>query len=352
MYCGRFPYRKVERVGIVTLTVDEQLYHFADDLEKAVKYEINSLGEFDDILMCGMGGSAISSDIVASLCYEESAVPIRVMKFPLLPEWAGEKTLVVCSSYSGNTQEVISIYEAALANGCTVVVLTSGGVLKSKATDDGVLCIGLPDNMHPRHSIGYMIGYTLAVVKAAGGPDLSEDILDCIPSLRVYRDTVCNPGTGRAWEMAQSFKDRLPIILSDELMKPIALRWKTQINENAKNVAFNNEMQEFNTCAIDAWKKVQNINCSLLILQDGTGDPDSSVMKLHREHCPFGMEYFDSGSRTENMFRALILGDYISMYVAKMRGIGAGDVPPITFLKDLLKQMVNPINHTHNCEIH
>ena len=321
----------------MTLAVDEQLFHFVDDLEKAVKYEVNLSGDFDDILMCGMGGSAISSDIVAGLCYEGSVIPIRVMKFPLLPEWAGEKTLVVCSSYSGNTQEVISVYEAALAKGCTVVVLTSGGILKSKAVGDGVLCIDLPDNMHPRHSIGYMIGYTLATVRAAGGPDLSDEILGCIPSLRVYRDKVCNPGDGRAWEMALSFKDRLPIILSDELMKPIALRWKTQINENAKNVAFNNEMQEFNTCAIDAWKKVQNINCGLLILQDGTGNPDGSIMKLHRENCPFGMECFDSGSRVENMFSALILGDYISMYVAKMRGIGAGDVPPITFLKGLLK---------------
>lgn len=322
----------------MTLSVDEQLFHFVDDLEKAVGYNVQIDGEFDDILMCGMGGSAISSDIVAALCYPVSNIPIRVIKYPMLPKWAGEKTLVICSSYSGNTQETISVYEKALAQRCHVIVITAGGKLREKSGNDDVPCIELPDNMHPRHSIGYMIGYTLAVVRAAGGPDLSNDILDCIPSLRDYRDKVCNPGAGRAWEMAQSFKDKLPIILSDELMKPIALRWKTQINENAKNVAFNNEMQEFNTCAIDAWKKVQNINCSLLILQDNTGNPDGSIMKLHRENCLFGMECFDSDSRTENMFRALILGDYISMYVAKMRGIGAGDVPPITFLKGLLKE--------------
>lgn len=321
----------------MVLSVDEQLYHFLDNLEESMDFDVDIKGEFDDILMCGMGGSAISSDIVASLCYADSRIPIRVMKYPVLPRWADGGTLVICSSYSGNTHETISIYRQAVERGCPVVVLTAGGRLKQLATDDGILCIDLPVDMHPRHSIGFMIGYTLAVVKSAGGPDLRERILSRIPSLKAYRDTVCHPNEGMAWDLAKDFNGKLPIILSDETMKSISLRWKTQINENAKNVAFNNEIQEFNNCAIDAWKRIDGINCNLLILQDGTCEQDGSISKLKAKDCNFDMVRFDSQSNIENMFRALILGDYISMYEAGMRGLEAGEVPPIAFLKNLLK---------------
>lgn len=321
----------------MVLSVDEQLYHFTDNLEESMGLDVHVDGEFDSILMCGMGGSAISSDIVASLCYSDSRIPIRVMKYPLLPKWADDRTLVICSSYSGNTHETLSIYRQAVGRGCSVIALTAGGRLKQMAIEDGVRCIDLPTDMHPRHSIGYMIGYTLSIIESVGGPDLKDDILSCIPSLKAYRDTICHPYEGRAWELAKEFNGKLPIILSDETMKSISLRWKTQINENAKSVAFNNEMQEFNNCAIDTWKKISGINCSLLILQDGTCELDGSISKLEANGCSFDMECFDSQSNVENLFRALILGDYISMYIAKMRGLEAGEVPPIAFLKGLLK---------------
>ena len=323
---------------MMTLSVDEQLYHFADNLEESMGFDIDIGGKYDNILMCGMGGSAISSDIVASLCYSNSNIPIRVMKYPVLPKWVNEHTLVICSSYSGNTHETISIYRQAVDRKCFTVVLTAGGKLKELATADGIMCIDLPEEMHPRHSIGFMIGYTLAVVRSVGGPDLRDDIRSCIPSLKEYRDSLCKPGEGKAWEIAENFTENLPIILSDESMNAVSLRWKTQINENAKCVAFNNEMQEFNNCAIGAWKKISGINSYLMILQDGTCELDGSISKLKSQHCLFDMEYFDSTSKIENLFRALILGDYISMYVAKIRGLEAGEVPPIAYLKKLLIQ--------------
>ena len=109
------------------LPTDEQLYHFVDNLEESICFDFKSLGDVDNILMCGMGGSSISADIVLDLCFDKSRIPIRSMKYSEMPSWAGPSTLVICSSYSGNTQETISAYDQAVACGCKVVVVTAGG---------------------------------------------------------------------------------------------------------------------------------------------------------------------------------------------------------------------------------
>ena len=321
------------------LPTDEQLYHFVDNLEESIRFDFKSLGNVDSILMCGMGGSSISADIVLDLCFDKSRIPIRCMKYSEMPSWAGPSTLVICSSYSGNTQETISAYDQAVACGCKVVVVTAGGKLKDRAVRDSSSLILMPDNMHPRHSIGFMVGYTLAVIKSTGACDITESIASCISSLRDYRDAIMPKGDGKAWSMAEVLQKKVPIMLSDMSLRSVSFRWKTQINENAKYIAFTNQIQEFNRCALEAWNADHGSNGYLLVLS-GNSDPrlDNVISKMDEYGCEYHVERFEGETDVENLFRAIILGDYISMYMAEIRGIDAGIVPPIVRLKQLLNE--------------
>lgn len=328
-------------MGAPIQTTEEQLYHFVDDLEKSLSYEMNLGRTYENVIMCGMGGSAISADIVYDLCFADSDIPLKVLKYPVMPKWSDSDTLAICSSYSGNTQETIAAYLQAKSLGCKTVVITSGGNLKRMAEENSDTLVLMPENMHPRHSIGFMIGYTLAAIIAAGGPDIRYRLTECIPSLKKYRDEIKEKYTGTAWKLAESFVGNLPIMLSDASLKSIALRWKTQINENAKCVAFTNQSQEFNGCATGAWNKCCADNRQLVVLcESKDAEINRDANALEKDGCKYRMLCFDGISVTDNMFRALILGDYISMYMAEIRGINSGTVPPIDRLKVKLRERI------------
>lgn len=313
-------------------TTDDQLRGFVDDLGESLNFRMDLPGRFDDIIMCGMGGSAISSDIVHDIC-RDSRIPITVLKYPVLPSWAGSNTLVICSSYSGNTHEVLALYGQAMGRGCRVVIITSGGKLKELSERDHVMCIDMPKDMHPRHSIGFMIGYTLAVVREVGAADHTDEIQSCLDRLREFRDTQCIPDDCRAWKIAKQCKDRLPITISRSDKYAVCFRWKTQFNENSKAVAFNAQLEEFNRYAVDV--------CKL-------ADMSSSVVLSMDEEATGLLENADVDNITdihfeptiEGMFKVLILGDYVSMYCAKLYDVDSSIVPSITRLKEIINEQL------------
>ena len=253
------------------ISTRDQLFHFTDDLEASLDYDPGETFDCDNIILCGVGGSAVSGDFAADCCFTESLVPIRLSKYPDLPSWVGPRTLAVVSSYSGNTAETMEMYRQAKARGSTVVAVTSGGHLKAAAEEAGDKLVLLPEGMHPRHAIGYMIGYTLAVIHAAGGPDLSGRIKEFIPALREFRDEhALRPGC-LARRLAAELSRKVPVICSDSSMRSVAFRWKTQVNENSKFVAFCDSVPLFNRGSLATWCDTIRDNY-LLILLVGTDD--------------------------------------------------------------------------------
>ena len=174
-----------------SIPTDVQLFNFVDDLEASLGFDPGSRYDCDNIILCGVGGSAVSSDFATDCCLVDSVKPIRLIKYPDLPSWASDRTLAVISSYSGNTAETLEMYRQAKSKGCAVVAITSGGALKEEAVRGGDELVMLPEGMHPRHAIGYMIGYTLAVIHAAGGPDLSDAIRGFTSSVLSRFITIC-----------------------------------------------------------------------------------------------------------------------------------------------------------------
>lgn len=326
-----------------SIPTDVQLFRFVDDLESSLGFDPGTVFECDNIILCGVGGSAVSSDFATDCCFMDSAKPIRLVKYPDLPSWVSERTLAVISSYSGNTAETLEMYRQAKMKGCTVVAITSGGALREEATKEGDGLVMLPEGMHPRHAIGYMIGYTLAVIHAAGGPDLSERIRSFIPSLRRYRDEVVLGEEGLASEMAEEFIGSVPVICSDSSMRSVAFRWKTQINENSKYVAFCDSEPTLSTNDLRAWSGSCHDECVLTFLVGcddrmcvGTETMESAIGELRESGVRLRVVRLGGLSTLENMFRAIILGDYISVDMAGLRGIDPAEVRPVMQMKEKL----------------
>ena len=189
--------------------------------------------------------------------------------------------------------------------------------------------------MHPRHAIGFMIGYTLAILRSAGCPDVSERIRSFIPSLRGFRDTASADG-GQARALAGLFRGKVPVVCADSSMASVAFRWKTQINENSKFVAFCESAPLFGWAAAP--------EDYILVLLNGTRD-SAATPNLERAFTSLDgwegdivMVGLMGESHLENMFRAIILGDYISMYMAEDRGIDSAEVRPVMQMKAKLSE--------------
>lgn len=322
-----------------------QLYHFIDDLEASLGYRPDAEFDCDNIVLCGFGGSAVSGYFAADCCYTESRKYIHLLKYPELPNWVGPRTLAIVSSYSGNTAETLALYTQAKSKGCVVVAVTSGGKLRQFAEDGGDHLVLLPTGMHPRHAIGYMIGYTLAIIRAAGGPDLEDRIRAIVPSLRKYRDDVALSEDGLARSLAKDLGSKVPVICSDTSMQSVAFRWKTQINENSKFVAFCDSVPQFQYSGLDAWVGTTRDNYMLVMLLGS--DDDISKGTSYLEHAANLLESSDANHRVirlggsstfENMFRAIILGDYMSVYMAENRGIDPAEVRPVMQMKAKLAE--------------
>ncbi len=315
----------------------DQLYHFTDDLEASLDYDPGESFDVDSVILCGVGGSAVSGDFAADCCFAESRIPIKLVKYPDIPSWAGPRTLAVVSSYSGNTAETMEMYRQAAAAGCVVFSVTSGGLLREASERDGSRMVLLPEGMHPRHAIGYMIGYTLAVIRAAGGPDLRGRIRGFLPALREYRDVNALPDGCLARDLAREYEGRVPVICSDGGMRSVAFRWKTQVNENSKFVAFCDSSPAFAHHSLDAWRSSfrDDYLLTLLVSSGPEGDP---LREAAAELPGARVIRLEGSSPLENMFRAIILGDYMSFYMADNRGVDPSEVRPVMQMKAKLAQ--------------
>lgn len=328
------------------MSVREQLHNFIDDLERCLNYDYGERIECDNIILSGMGGSAISGNVVADYCLQRSEKPVVAIMNASLPNWVNERSLVIISSYSGNTLETLESYKQAMNIGCKKVIITSGGILKQLAEKNGDRMILLPDNLHPRHSIGYMIGYIFGVIKAATKIGTPDDILGVIDSLREYRKELEDKNNGIAMKLARQYIDCIPVICSYSSIQSITFRWKTQFNENSKYVAFCGTISEFVYSDLKGWINNRRPNYILTIILDNEGciKKDIYASKLISYLKDHNVDYhlilLDGASSMENMFRALMLGDYISIYMAEIQGIDPSGVPPITLLKQKLKPAI------------
>ncbi|MCL1984013.1 MAG: SIS domain-containing protein, partial [Methanomassiliicoccaceae archaeon] len=296
----------------------QEVDRFVDGLSKAVKTKLRMPTGFSRMCICGMGGSAIAGDIIADAVMTSWNVPVQVIRSTKLPSWADENTLVIASSYSGKTRETLMMYDHAKEKGCTLVVITAGGDLRDKCLLNSDKLIELPGNMQPRSSIGLTIGYLANIIEITGGPKIRSELIRLIPMLRKCRGNIWMRNTdSEAKRIAERMYGTVPAVYAAGPLASVAMRWKTQINENSKMMAFSGTIQEMGHNEITGWSEcVQRSKCRPVFLcEEDTTDTmremvQESVDILTSSGVDPEIIIVEGRTDLERSLKAVMLGDY------------------------------------------
>lgn len=313
-----------------------------DALERAKDISLPKTENIKQVVFVGMGGSAISGDIVADLLRDKINIPVYVNRGYKLPNFVNKQTLVIAISYSGNTEETLASVEEASSRGAKIVCITSGGRLKDK----GCPLVLAPPGYQPRAALPYLLITALKVLALAGfHPVNDNDIKQAVNILQKIRKEAGPEVSERSntlKQLAKKMLGKVPIILAAFGTTAAAgLRLKTQLNENSKVTALYNLFPEMNHNEIVNLAELENgkHNFCLLLLRDE--DEDRRIVKRmditkSLIGAKFGgvKELFAKGkTKIAKALSLIYLGDLLSVYLAEAKGIDPDQVEVITKLK-------------------
>src|SRR5262245_17899536 len=291
--------------------------------------------------VCGMGGSAIGGDLAAAALADRLTKPMLVARGYELPSWAPPGSAVLCSSYSGDTEETVAGYAAAEAVGAQRLVATTGGELAEVARADGVPVIGLPAGLQPRAAVGYMfcVAAELAAL-ALAAPRINSEIDTAASHLVEAFGATEEHARGLAAEVG----DAVPVLFGSDLTAPVAYRWKTQVNENAKFPAYSVVLPEADHNELQGWSGADRGFAAILI-EDRDQHPRERrrfelTAKAIEPHAAAVVRLeADGETRTDRMLHAVMLGDLFSIELAKARGV---DPLPVDAIDSLKRELGRP----------
>jgi len=314
------------------------------------------------VLVAGMGGSAIAGDLLTAYVAATCKVPVVVLRDYNLPTWAsGAETLVIASSHSGNTEETLSAYQQAVERGCSCLAVTTGGKLESAANQAGISLWKFEHHGQPRSAVGLSFGLLLKVFSRLDLiPDPLSDLDQAVQAMRNqqnYLRTNVPAAQNPAKRLAGQMVGRIVTVFGSGLLAPVARRWKTQINELAKAWAQFEELPEADHNTLAAICEPENVLSSVmtLFLQSPSDHArnrmrsdftrkvfmleglNTDVVQVRNWLQPEAETKFGGDSPLAQQWTCLHLGDYVAYYLAIAYGIDPTPVDALTSLKEELK---------------
>jgi glucose/mannose-6-phosphate isomerase len=294
------------------------------------------------LVVAGMGGSAIGGALARAVLGDQASRPILSARGYGLPPWTTPDTTVLCASYSGETEETLACYESAGALGARRVVVTTGGRLAQLAREDGVGVIPIPGGFQPRAAIAYLLVAALEVAALCGAAPRMAAEID-VAGAHLERLTLewgpDAPDESLAKSLARSLLGSVPVIVGAALTAPVAYRWKTQINENAKLPAFCGELPELGHNEIEGWAGASELALfSAIFLDDCDTHPRlrarTALTRATIERSARFTAVVESigTTATERVCSLVLLGDLVSLYLAVLAGV---DPTPVVALDEL-----------------
>ncbi len=334
----------------------EVISKFPDQIKEAVALagtvERLPFLKIDNIVISGMGGSAISGDLVESLFRDKLDVPLMVNREPDLPKWANKDTLAICLSYSGNTEETIGAFKAASQRKCKIVSISTGGKLEELSAKRDVVFLKIPSGMQPRAATPFLLFPTIMLLLKAGLAKANIEA-DLQETIEVTREFVTANGpkvpeaSNPAKQLARRLSGAIPQIYGWGPYAPVATRWRQQFNENSKIIARADIVSESNHNDLVGWSQSPEFtkfftyilfrdrdyeSISLATRLDFMRSLGQNVAKDVVEVSPKGK------SRLARMMHLMCQGDFASNYLALLRGVDPSPVDIVTELKRRLAE--------------
>ncbi|HEU4393405.1 MAG TPA: bifunctional phosphoglucose/phosphomannose isomerase [Solirubrobacterales bacterium] len=293
------------------------------------------------VLVCGMGGSAIGGDLAAAAIGDRLTRPLLTVRGYGLPSWVTPEWTVLCSSYSGETEETLACFAAAEALGARRLVASTGGELVEAAREAGLPVVGLPGIFQPRAAVAYMFAVAAEVAALAGAaPRIHTEIDAAAAFLEAESEALQE----RAAEIAARVGGAFPIVYGSDLTAPAARRWKTQVNENAKLPAFFSELPEADHNELCGWAAAERRFAAVFV-----EDRDQHPRERRRFELTAAALVADGAeairletageTRVARLLWAVMLGDLVSLELAKARGV---DPLPVEAIERLKGEMGRP----------
>ena len=299
----------------------------------------------DRILVLGMGGSGIGGRFLSGLLADSASVPIASGHDYRIPAWVGPSTVVIACSYSGNTEETLTALDSATQAGAQIRALTSGGQLGALAAQNGWPCLKVPGGQPPRSQFGWALTGLLHHFAALGhvpqdAPDVLADVDATADLLRSSQDDA--EALARQW--ATALADTEPMLYAEAALDPVLVRWRQQLNENAKRLCNHHVFPEMNHNELVGWES-GNAGITALFLHT-VEDPERTAERmrlckaLFRETGATVLECTALGeTRLQRWMHLVHVGDWLSLVLAEQAGVDPVDIRHIDFLKSELAKM-------------
>jgi glucose/mannose-6-phosphate isomerase len=345
--------RELTRDAIAPLDPTGQLadvLDFPEHLRDALwRFESANLTPHDSpagLVIAGMGGSGIGGALAIAVLGDRAMRPIVGVRDYTLPPWTAPDTTVLCCSYSGQTEETLAAYEAAGVIGAHRIVCTTGGRLADAARADGVPVVPLPGGYQPRATVGYTLVVALEVAALVGVSERLHTEIDVAAAHATELAAQWGPDAAEdslAKGLARSLLGTIPLIAGADLTAPIAYRFKTQINENAKLPCFYNVLPELDHNELVGWEGAPELGrFSVVLLDDSDLHPRvrSRIELTEEQIAAQGVATHRLATvgetRIERLVSLVALGDLVSVYLAILTGVDPAAIASLELLKQAL----------------
>ena len=296
-----------------------------------------------NVVLLGMGGSAISGDILRTLSVQSGRKPITLVRGYDLPASVDEETLVVACSHSGNTEETLSAFEQSLAAGAMTLVVTTGGRIAELARDAGAPVFTYQYDGEPRSSLGHQLMALVAVGERAGllkpQGDAVAEAVGLMQAQRAQLGFESPSGANPAKQLAARLHEKIPVVVGAGVLVEAAYRWKTQLNENSECWAIAEQLPELDHNSVVGFGlpnpsqlhivflRHAALHPRLLLRYEATGDALAEAGVSHETVEALGT------SALAQVLTAIYMGDLVSYYLALLYGVEPSPVAPIDTLK-------------------
>ena len=318
--------------------------HLRDALWRVDSAAIQPQDAAGGLIVAGMGGSSVGGRLAAGALGSWLRRPLALAMGYDIPSWIGCETLVLCSSYSGATEETLATYDAAKEAGAPRIVATTGGPLAERARADGVAVVPLPGGFQPRAAVGYSLVTALEAAALCGAAPSLRGEIEGAAALAGELAREWGPDgadDGEAKRLARSLLRTFPVITGSGLTASVAYRWKCQINENAEVPAFASKLPEHDHNEIVGWAGAER-RLSAVFLEDPQADERvTRRVDVTADIAAAGAAIVErvsarGGTRLERLVSLVLLGDLVSLYMAVLRGVDPVHVHAIDVLKERL----------------
>lgn len=293
--------------------------------------------KFDKIIVAGMGGSALTGDLLFDIFYKQAnlKIPSHVHRDYNLPKSTRQNTLVIIISYSGNTKETLSVYQEAKNNNLSIITITSGGKLKEYSKKDNVPSVTVPGGIQPRMTLGYQLSALVAVLENANLIDSQKNEFK-----KLSQTLDPNLNKNDAEKLAKKIGKSTPIFYSSYKYKSLSYILKIQINENSKRHAFFNIFPELNHNEIEGYEKSSKY--FILILRGD--DDDERIQKymkltkkiIEKKGHPVTTIDIKGKNVYNKVYNTILFGNWLSYYLAIQNNI---DPTPVNLIEEIKKQL-------------